>query len=409
MSPASRMELVPFSGIRKVFERAKALEREGRPVIFLETGRPDFDTPAHIKEAAKRALDAGDVHYTSNYGTPELRAAIAEKLKRENGLTYDPDAEIIVTVGAAEAVFDAFLAFQNPGDEVLYPEPSWLNCAAAARLAGAIPVPIPSRESNGYQIDPDEVRRRITSQTRLLIIASPHNPTGAVQSPDRLRDLADLVVQCNLLVISDEIYERIIYDDRVHVSLARLPGMGERTITINGFSKAFSMTGWRLGYAAAPQPFIQAMNRVHQYKRGLRLRLCAGGRGGGPPGPAGLRGHHGRGVQTAAGFDRSRHQRHPRAFVHQPRWRLLRLAEHQADRTHVGRLLDEAAGECVCLVGPGDSFRRVRPGVCAPLLRQLVRAVGRGDETPDAVLRVKPIQCNARTGDNAQSGVRGPP
>ncbi len=265
MSPASRMELVPFSGIRKVFERAKALEREGRPVIFLETGRPDFDTPAHIKEAAKRALDAGDVHYTSNYGTPELRAAIAEKLKRENGLTYDPDAEIIVTVGAAEAVFDAFLAFLNPGDEVLYPEPSWLNYAAAARLAGAIPVPIPLRESNGYQIDPDEVRRRITSQTRLLIIASPHNPTGAVQSPDTLRDLADLVVQCNLLVISDEIYERIIYDDRVHVSLARLPGMGERTITINGFSKAFSMTGWRLGYAAAPQPFIQAMNRVHQY------------------------------------------------------------------------------------------------------------------------------------------------
>jgi len=265
VSPASRMQLVPFSGIRKVFERAKALEREGRPVIFLETGRPDFDTPAHIKEAAKRALDAGDVHYTSNYGTPELRAAIAEKLKRENGLTYDPDAEIIVTVGAAEAVFDAFLAFLNPGDEVLYPEPSWLNYAAAARLAGAIPVAIPLRESNGYQIDPDEVRRRITSQTRLLIIASPHNPTGAVQSPDTLRDLADLVVQCNLLVISDEIYERIIYDDRVHVSLARLPGMGERTITINGFSKAFSMTGWRLGYAAAPQPFIQAMNRVHQY------------------------------------------------------------------------------------------------------------------------------------------------
>lgn len=265
MSPASRMQLVPFSGIRKVFERAKALEREGRPVIFLETGRPDFDTPAHIKEAAKRALDAGDVHYTSNYGTPELRAAIAEKLKRENGLTYDPDAEIIVTVGAAEAVFDAFLAFLNPGDEVLYPEPSWLNYAAAARLAGAIPVPIPLRESDGYQIDPDEVRRRITSRTRLLIIASPHNPTGAVQSPDTLRDLADLVVQCNLLVISDEIYERIIYDDRVHVSLARLPGMGERTITINGFSKAFSMTGWRLGYAAAPQPFIQAMNRVHQY------------------------------------------------------------------------------------------------------------------------------------------------
>jgi aminotransferase len=263
--PAERMSLVPFSGIRRVFERAKALEREGRPVIFLETGRPDFDTPAHIKEAAKRALDAGRVHYTSNYGIPELRAAIAEKLKRDNGLTYDPDAEIIVTVGAAEAVFDAFLAFLNPGDEVLYPEPSWLNYAAAARLAGAVPVPVPLHESNGYQIDPEEVRRRITSRTRLLMIVSPHNPTGAVQASDTLRSLADLAVRCNLLVVSDEIYERIIYDDRVLVSAASYPGMSERTLTINGFSKAFSMTGWRLGYAAGPPHMIQTMNRVHQY------------------------------------------------------------------------------------------------------------------------------------------------
>ncbi len=264
-TPAGRMELVPFSGIRKVFERAKALEREGRPVIFLETGRPDFDTPAHIKEAAKRALDAGRVHYTSNYGIPELRSAIAEKLERDNGLRYDPESEILVTVGAAEAIFDAFLAFLDPGDEVLFPEPSWLNYAAAARLAGAIPVPMPMREANGYQIDPEEVRKLITPRTRLMVVVSPHNPTGAVQSPEVLQSLAELAVAHDLLVISDEIYERIVYDGLVNLSPASLPGLRERTITINGFSKAYSMTGWRLGYAAAPKDLIQAMNRVHQY------------------------------------------------------------------------------------------------------------------------------------------------
>ena len=265
VKPASRMDAIPFSGIRKVFERAKALEREGRPVIFLETGRPDFDTPAHIKEAAKHALDAGDVHYTSNFGTPALRGAIAGKLQRENGVAYDPDGEILVTVGASEAIFLAYLAFVNPGDEVLYPEPTWVNYAAVARLAGAIPVPVPLRESNGYQIDIEEVGRRITPRTRVLMVVSPNNPTGTVQSPAVLRNLADLAIRHNLLVISDEIYERIVYDDQAHLSLASCAGMRERTITINGLSKAYSMTGWRLGYAAAPQPFIQAMNRVHQY------------------------------------------------------------------------------------------------------------------------------------------------
>jgi aspartate/methionine/tyrosine aminotransferase len=264
-APADRMELVPFSGIRKVFERAKALEREGREVIFLETGRPDFDTPTHIKEAAKRALDEGQVHYTSNFGTPELRAAIAAKLARDNRLTYDPGAEILVTVGASEAIFDVFLAFLNPGDEVLYPEPSWLNYAAAARLTGAVPVPIPLRESNAFQVDPDDVRRRLGPRTRLLVLVSPHNPTGTVQSPEVLGRLAELAVKHDLLVLSDEIYEKIIYDGCEHRSLASFPGMRERTITINGFSKAYSMTGWRLGYAAAPGPLIQTMNRVHQY------------------------------------------------------------------------------------------------------------------------------------------------
>jgi len=259
------MELVPFSGIRKVFERAKALERDGHPVIFLETGRPDFDTPTHIKEAAKRALDAGDVHYTSNYGTSALREAIAEKLCRDNGLHYKPEGELLVTAGAAEAINVAFLALLDSGDEVLYAEPNWLNYAAVARLAGAVPVPYCLRESNGYQVDVDELRRAISPRTRLLVVASPHNPTGVVQSPETLRRIAELAVERDLVVLSDEIYEKIIYDGRAHVSLASLPAMWERTLTVNGFSKAYSMTGWRIGYLAAPPPFILAMNRVHQY------------------------------------------------------------------------------------------------------------------------------------------------
>ena len=261
----ARMEMIPFSGIRKVFERAKALERENKPVIFLETGRPDFDTPAHIKEAAKQALDAGDVHYTSNYGTNALRAAIAAKLSRDNGVRYNPEEELLVTVGGAEAIALTFLALIGPGDEVLCAEPNWLNYAAASHLVGARPVSVALREANHFQLDPEDVKRAITPRTRMLVVVSPQNPTGAVQSRETLQELAKLAVAHNLLVLSDEIYEKIVYDGREHVSLASLPGMRERTITINGFSKAYSMTGWRLGYVGAPRPFVLAMNRVHQY------------------------------------------------------------------------------------------------------------------------------------------------
>jgi len=263
--PADRMKLVPFSGIRRMFEKAKALERQGKDVIMMETGRPDFDTPAHIKQAAIKALELGHVHYTSNFGIPELRSAIAEKLQKENGLSYDPETDLIVTAGASEAILDAFLAFLNPGDEVLFPEPSWLNYNAAARLTGAIPVAMPMRESAEFQLDPAEIEKLVTKKTKMMVIVSPHNPTGTVQHPDVVKALAEIAVRHNLLVVSDEIYERIIFGSARHVSIASFPGMKERTIVVNGFSKAYSMTGWRLGYLAAPAPIIQAMNRVHQY------------------------------------------------------------------------------------------------------------------------------------------------
>jgi aminotransferase len=261
---AERMKAVPFSGIRKMMERAQELERQGKPVIHLEIGRPDFDTPTHIKQAAVHALENGMVHYTSNYGIPELRSAIAEKLGRDNQLEYDPDSEIMVTVGANEAIFLAIMATVNPGDEVLVPDPSWLHYYHCIALAGGRPVSVPLREEKGFRLDPEDVARAITERTRMLIVLTPHNPTGAVLRENDLTALASLACERNLLVLADEIYEKLVYDVK-HFSIGRLPGMWQRTLTVNGFSKAYSMTGWRLGYVAGPRELMDVLIRVHQY------------------------------------------------------------------------------------------------------------------------------------------------
>jgi len=262
---AERMKHIPFSGIRKVFEKAKRLEEEGQRVINLGIGRPDFDTPAHIKQAAKEALDAGMVHYSSNYGLPELREAIAARLERDNGLTYDPNGEIIVTVGANEAVLMSMAATLNPGDEVIIPDPAWLHYFYCARLVGAVPVAVPLRQEKEFKLDPDDVARAITPRMRMLVVTTPHNPTGSVLDEEILQALADIAERYDLLVLSDEIYDKIIYDGVRHISFATLPGMRERTLTVNGFSKTYAMDGWRLGYVAAPRALIALLIRVHQY------------------------------------------------------------------------------------------------------------------------------------------------
>jgi len=262
---AERMKHIPFSGIRKVFEKAKRLEEEGQRVVNLGIGRPDFDTPAHIKQAAKEALDAGMVHYSSNYGLPELREAIAARLERDNGLTYDPNGEIIVTVGANEAVLMSMAATLNPGDEVIIPDPAWLHYFYCARLVGAVPVAVPLREEKEFKLDPDDVARAITPRMRMLVVTTPHNPTGSVLDEEILQALADIAERYDLLVLSDEIYDKIIYDGVRHISFATLPGMRERTLTVNGFSKTYAMDGWRLGYVAAPRALIALLIRVHQY------------------------------------------------------------------------------------------------------------------------------------------------
>ena len=261
---ASRLDRMAPSGIRKVNEKALAMEREGHKVLHFEIGRPDFDTPEYIKKAAFEALTAGKVHYTSNFGVMELRQVIADKLKRDNNVDYKA-SEILVTVGLSEAVFAVLATILNEGDEILVPDPVWLNYINVPNLLGAKAVTYDLKEENGYQMDLNEIRAKITDKTRAVVIITPNNPTGGVLSEDVLAELAQIVVENDLMVISDEIYERLVYDGAKHVSIASLPGMKERTFTMNGMSKAYAMDGWRLGYVAAPEEYVMAMNKFHQH------------------------------------------------------------------------------------------------------------------------------------------------
>lgn len=261
---AERMDRLAPSGIRKMNEKALAMERAGEPVIHFEIGRPDFDTPEYIKKACIDSINAGDVFYTSNFGIAELREAIAKKLRTQNGIDCSA-SEILVSVGLTEAVYDVLCSILNEGDEILIPDPVWINYMNVPKLLGAVPVSYHLREENDYQIDLDEIRDSITPRTKALVIITPNNPTGGVLSEKVLTELAGIAVENNLLVLADEVYERLIFDGEKHVSIASLPGMKERTITLNGFSKAYSMTGWRLGYAAAPESLIAVLNKIHQH------------------------------------------------------------------------------------------------------------------------------------------------
>ena len=256
-------ELAP-SGIRKVNEKALAMERAGETVIHFELGRPDFDTPEYIKKACIADIEKGDVFYTSNFGTMELREAIAWKLKTQNNVDYKP-SEIIVSVGLSEAVFDVMTAILDEGDEILVPNPGWLNYLNVPKLLGATPITYTLKEENDYQIDLDEIRAKVTPRTKAMVLITPSNPTGGVLAENVLKELAEIAVKNDIMVISDEVYERLLYDDAKHISIASLPGMKERTITLNGFSKAYSMTGWRLGYLIGPERVIEAAKKVHDF------------------------------------------------------------------------------------------------------------------------------------------------
>ncbi len=248
------------SGIRKFFDLASEME----DVVSLGVGEPDFDTPWHIRDEGIYSLEKGRTFYTSNAGLKELRVEICNYLKRRCGVTYDPNRETLVTVGGSEAIDLAMRVMLNPGDEVLIPQPSFVSYLPCAVLAGGVPKVIELKNENQFRLTKEELLGAITDKTKLLVLPFPNNPTGAVMRREDLEAIAEVIIEKDIFVLSDEIYAELTYDTD-HVSIASLPGMRERTVTINGFSKAYAMTGWRLGYACAPSEIIAQMTKVHQF------------------------------------------------------------------------------------------------------------------------------------------------
>jgi aspartate aminotransferase len=252
---ASRMSTIGTESAFEVAARARALEATGRSVIHLEIGEPDFDTPANVREAAKRALDEGATHYSPFPGIPPLREAIAEDATARKGFEVTPD-RVFLPVGGKGVMLYAIMGLVDPGDEVIVPDPGYPIYESLTRFMGATPVPIPIRMAHDFRLDVDELAGLITPRTTMLVINSPANPTGGVLTRGDLEAIAELAIRHDLVVLADEIYSRILYDGTEHVSIASLPGMAERTIVLDGFSKTFAMTGWRLGYAIVPSSLV---------------------------------------------------------------------------------------------------------------------------------------------------------
>lgn len=258
---AGHVRDIPRSGIRDFFEVVQTM----RDVISLGIGEPDFTTPWHIREAALFSLEKGRTGYTSNLGLPRLREAIAGYVARNFHVGYDAATEVLVSVGVSEAIDIALRALVNPGDEVLYHEPCYVSYSPSAILAHGVPVAVPVHEKDGFQLRADELEKRITPRSKVLLLNFPTNPTGATMPREKLEQIADVCRRHDLVVLSDEIYAELTYDGAEHVSIASLPGMRERTVFLHGVSKAWAMTGFRIGYACAPRALIEAMMKIHQY------------------------------------------------------------------------------------------------------------------------------------------------
>jgi aminotransferase len=258
---ADHVRTIPRSGIRDFFEIVQSMKE----VISLGIGEPDFVTPWHIRESAIYSLEKGRTGYTSNLGAPRLRRAIAAYVESHFSVGYNPHDEIIVTVGVSEAIDLALRALLNPGDEVLYHEPCYVSYSPSILLAGGVPVAVATHAEDEFTLRAADLEKAITPKTRLLMLNFPTNPTGAVMPQEELKKIAALAVKHDLVVLSDEIYSELTYDEVLHHSIAALPGMKERTVFLHGFSKAFAMTGWRIGYACGPADIIEAMMKIHQY------------------------------------------------------------------------------------------------------------------------------------------------
>ncbi|NBH34801.1 aminotransferase class I/II-fold pyridoxal phosphate-dependent enzyme [Clostridiaceae bacterium] len=258
---SEKIVTIPPSGIRKFFD----IVSEMKDAISLGVGEPDFDTPWHIREEGIYSLEKGRTFYTANSGLRELRVEIHNYQKRKYDVEYDPDREIMVTVGGSEAIDIAMRAMLDPGDQVLVPQPSFVSYVPCTVLAGGEAVPIELEEKDEFRLTPEKLLEKITPKTKILVMPFPNNPTGAIMRREELVEIAKIVEEHDLFVLSDEIYGELTYGEEAHVSIASLPGMRERTVLINGFSKAFAMTGWRLGYACAPEIILKQMLKIHQF------------------------------------------------------------------------------------------------------------------------------------------------
>lgn len=262
MKVSSRSKTIPPSETLTVLEKVKYLMGQGRDVVRFDVGEPDLDTPVHIKDAAKKAMDEGYTHYVQSRGIPELRQAISEHVKEVLGLSVDPEREVIVTPGAKFALLASIMALAEEGDEVIILTPEWPTYKACVFMAGAKPVEVPTRPP--YRLDEEALKQAINDRTKAIMINTPNNPTGGVMPEEDLKAIADLAVDHDLAVISDEIYKALLYDGRRHVSIATLPSMRERTVIVDGFSKTYAMTGWRLGWAIAPRQVVDVMVKIQQ-------------------------------------------------------------------------------------------------------------------------------------------------
>jgi aspartate aminotransferase len=265
MELSSRVETLTPSLTLAIDSKAKAMKAEGIDVCGFGAGEPDFDTPEHIKAAAQAAIETGFTKYTPSSGIPELRQAIAEKFKADNGLDYKP-SQIIVSNGAKQSCYNAIMAVCNPGDEVIIPAPYWLSYPEMVRLAGAEPVIVPTTQENDWKITAEQFEEAMSPKTKMIILNTPGNPTGSVYTKEELRALSEVAAEEDIYILSDEIYEKLVYDGTEHVSIASLtPEAYDLTITVNGFSKAYAMTGWRLGYLAAPEPVAKAIDSMQSH------------------------------------------------------------------------------------------------------------------------------------------------
>ena len=257
----STVDALPPSGIRKFFDVVGTM----KGAISLGVGEPDFVTPWAIREAGIASLEKGQTYYTANSGLIELREEICTYNKRKYGVKYDAATQVLVTVGGSEAIDAMIRAVVNPGDEVLIPEPSFVCYKPLTIMAGGVPVIIETKEEDNFRLTPEQLKEKITDKTKLLILPFPNNPTGAVMSKADLEAIADVIRDTDILVLSDEIYGELRYSDEKHVPFSKIDGMYERTVVVNGFSKAFAMTGWRLGYAVGPERLVKLMTKIHQY------------------------------------------------------------------------------------------------------------------------------------------------